>query len=365
MVSDPQSPDIQTEPEVDDDPYSWAADEISEEDSYNPDDDGEQPVESVPAVGEATEEPEPKREADDEPVPKNTAQTEASPAETTDDEPEEEGKEESPEPKEEKVEPITDDTEIDVDGTKVSVADLKEAFSIVDKAKDAYREAQQRTEQVNKVTENLVKNPLATLIQMYTEISKNPQTAYAHVLGLAEEMVAKHLEWEATPEEKRRERQLQADRDRLQRELEAARSQQTKAEEERQLQAAEAEIRADITDALKNAKVDVDDDAISGVAAQLLAADDQGISITTARAVQKYLKAEETKRAALLKKLKPEDLPAEVRKKANLDAAKAKRSPKTGGDAKRKKQKAAPVINMSDYQDWLAGKIDDNGNPVE
>ena len=321
----------------------------------------EEQEESEEQESEDEEEQESDESEDEESEDEESDDEESEDDEEKDDDEDEEKDED--EDKEEKDEEDDEDKTFKIDEEDVSLADLKESYKLVTSAKEKIAEVNERSKQIDAMVTNLVEKPADALLGVFTNVFKGDgQKAYAHVVDLAEKIVAHHMQLEAMPEAEREALRLKQENERLRREAEQGKQKQQETEQQKQEREAAERIGQEIGEALTDAGYKVSDGSVSAVAEIMLKDRDLGLTTTPARAVKKYRKLVEKRKKEILASIDPDDLPDELKKelkKKEIDKLKKKKSrpkAKTGSGKQKPQRKRGSknrVISMSEFSDVL------------
>jgi len=254
-----------------------------------------------------------------------------------------------------------DETEVQIGDTKVTLGELKESHQLVEKAIEVRQQAMQKIELADQFVGRLAQKPMDTLLDMFTKIAGDHDTAYKFLLAECEGVIMKHIEWEALPDDKREALKYQKEATELRSRLEAREKAETTEKQSKAEMQEMQNITAEFEAALDGVKLKKTPQAIRDMAKIAVEAADAGINVTADQIAVKYKRALEKKRDEFLKELDPDDLTPELRdklRKARIDKVKSTKIPKKGAKrTRRSKEDDNPVIPMADYQDWLNGKL--------
>lgn len=264
---------------------------------------------------------------------------------------------------EDKKEESEEDPEFEIDGEKVSLSDLKDAYALIGRATEAIEAVQAKDKELSTVVQALVENPMNTMLDIFANVTGDRKQAYGKLVELCESVVAQHMQWESMDPKDRLAKEKEWEAEELRGKLKEKEAAEASTAEQAEIAEAAKEISAEINTALKTGGFEKPTaGAVAKVAEILARAEELGIQCTTEKAVRAYKKELAKMKKEALADLNPEDLSPEKRKqlaKQNIETVKKSKKPGAKTVQKEQEQKAdgPRVIAMSDFQDFISGKI--------
>jgi hypothetical protein len=257
---------------------------------------------------------------------------------------------------------LNDDLPVKVGETETTVGELKEAFQLVDAAVEEVEKHKATLQNVAQWAETLRKTPADALLSFFTkEFQGDEQQAYKHVVKMAEQILQKHVEWETMSPEAREALQYKRELERMKAEVASFKSQEAKRRQEAAEKVEVQRFTQEISGALQQSGLKPTEDLISEVASVMLRDRELGLKSTAADAVVKMQKAQQKQRQELLRQLKPEELPEEIRKALLQKTAEEVRTARSApaqtktpkpGESKTVETTDNPVMGTSDLWGW-------------